>query len=336
MKTWRQKGMTLVELMVAMVLGLVIVAGVVSVLLANKRSFRSNEGLAQIQETARSTFELLARDIRQAGGTGCDSARRMANVLTPPATDWWQTWASVRGYDGAEADPAVATGTAVGERVNGTDSLALMGVDGGFLSVDSHNAATGLVRINAASTNFAAGDIMLICDFDHSTTFQATSYDAASVSLEHLSGAGAPGNCSQGLGFPTDCTNSTGNVYTFPQNSQLGRLYAVDWYVGNNGRAADGGRSLYRVRLGPNAALITEEVVSGVTDMQITYGTNGSNDIVDATALVGAAAWAPVNSVFITLTVRSTDANVSTDTSVKEGRLERTFTYVVTLRNRVL
>jgi hypothetical protein len=34
--------------------------------------------------------------------------------------------------------------------------------------------------------------------------------------------------------------------------------------------------------------------------------------------------------------VRSADANVSTDTAVNDGRLERTFTYVVTLRNRVL
>ena len=42
----RSRGFSLVELMVAMALGLVIVGGVVSVMIANKRSYRTNEGLA--------------------------------------------------------------------------------------------------------------------------------------------------------------------------------------------------------------------------------------------------------------------------------------------------
>ena len=51
-----QKGMTLIELLVSMVLGLIVVGGVVSVLLSNKSSYRTNEGLSQIQETARTAF----------------------------------------------------------------------------------------------------------------------------------------------------------------------------------------------------------------------------------------------------------------------------------------
>jgi type IV pilus assembly protein PilW len=327
--------MTLVELMVSMVLGLVIIGGVISVLLANKRSFRSNEGLSQVQESARTAFELLARDIRQAGGTGCDNARRMANVLTPPFTSWWETWASIQGFDEGTDDPAVTEGAAVGNRVADADSLALMGIEGNFLPVDTHNAATGVITINALTTPFQAGDIMLVCDFDHSATFQVSAYDAGNRRVSHLPGVGSPGNCSQGLGFPTDCSSSTGNVYTFPRNSQVGRLNAVDWYVGSNGRDIDGGRSLYRVRLGPNGTMVTEEMVSGVTDMQIQYGTTGSNDIVDASLLTTPNMWQPVNSVFITLTVRSTDAGVSTDAATNQGRFERSFTYVVTLRNRV-
>jgi type IV pilus assembly protein PilW len=189
--------------------------------------------------------------------------------------------------------------------------------------------------VNALTTPFAANDIMIVCDFDHSATFQATAYDATNRTVSHLSGVGTPGNCSQGLGFPQDCTSSTGNVYTFPQNSQIGRLYAVAWYIGHNGRAGDGDRSLYRQRIGAGGAAVTEEIVSGVTDMQIRYGVNGSNTIGDASSLVGGAAWAPVNSVFVTLTVRSTDQRVSTNSATNDGRIERTFTYVITLRNRV-
>jgi type IV pilus assembly protein PilW len=330
-----QKGMTLVELMVSMVLGLIVIGGVVSVLVSNKNSYRTNEGLSQVQETARTAFELIARDIRQAGGTGCDGARRMANVLNTGSGAWWLTWNSILGYDQGVDDLAVVEGTAVTNRIDTTDSLQLMGIDGAMLPIQSHAAATGVLTINAATTPFAVNDIMLICDFDHSTTFQATAYDGVARTITHGASGSSPGNCSQGLGFPQDCTSATGNVYTFPQNSQIGRLYAVDWYIGHNGRAADGDRSLYRQRIGANGAAITEEIVSGVTDMQIRYGVNGSNTISDASALVDAAAWAPVSSVFITLTVRSTEQRVSTSSAVNEGRIERPFTYVITLRNRV-
>jgi type IV pilus assembly protein PilW len=330
-----QKGMTLVELMVSMVLGLIVIGGVVSVLVSNKNSYRTNEGLSQVQETARTAFELIARDVRQAGGTGCDNARRMANVLNV-GTAWWLTWNSILGYDAGVDDPAVVEGTAVSDRIQTeTDSLHLMGIDGAMLPVNTHNAATGVITVNALTTPFAVNDIMVVCDFDHSTTFQATAYDATNRTVTHGASGSSPGNCSQGLGFPQDCTSATGNVYTFPQNAQIGRLYAVDWYIGHNGRTADGDRSLYRQRIGTGGVAVTEEIVSGVTDMQIRYGVNGSNTISDASGLVGGAAWAPVNSVFITLTVRSTDQRVSTNTTVNEGRIERTFTYVITLRNRV-
>ncbi len=79
-----------------------------------------------------------------------------------------------------------------------------------------------------------------------------------------------------------------------------------------------------------------EEVVSGVTNLQISYGVTDSDIIGDATTLVGAAAWGPVNSVFIALTVLSTDQRVTTDGTVNDGRIERTFNYVITLRNRAL
>jgi len=330
-----QQGLTLIELMVAMVLGLIVIAGVVSVLVSNKNGYRTNEGLSQVQETARTAFELIARDVRQAGGTGCDNARRMSNVLNT-GTEWWLTWASILGFDGGVDDPAVTEGTAVSNRVSTTDSLHLMGIDGAMLPIASHNAASGVLRINTAvATPFAAGDIMMVCDFDHSATFQASAYDGTAFTVTHGAGTGTPGNCSQGLGFPQDCTSTTGNVYTFPQNSQIGRLYAVDWYVGNNGRDAEGGRSLYRVRLGTNGAMTTEEIVSGVINMQIRYGVNGSPTIGTATSLVGAAAWAPVSSVFITLTVRSADQRITTDATLNQGRIERKFTYVITMRNRV-
>jgi hypothetical protein len=87
------------------------------------------------------------------------------------------------------------------------------------------------------------------------------------------------------------------------------------------------------MRLDSGGNVITEEMVSGVSDMQLQYGLNGSTDIIDADD--AAMDWAQVNSVFISLTVDSIDTNVTTDTAVNSGRIQRTFNYHITLRNRV-
>jgi type IV pilus assembly protein PilW len=331
MKHAYARGLTLIELMIAMLLGLIVIAGVISVMISNKNSYRTNEGLAQVQESARTAFELIARDIRQASGNGCNNNNRTANLLSASAL-WWQDWFGVRGIDSADADTAVAFGTTPGTRVAGTDSIQLQGIEGAGLPVNLHSAAATTIRINAASTTFVPGDIMLVCDMDHATIFQATAYDSSTRTITHGAGGGTPGNCASGLGFPTICDAGIGNVYTFAINSQVSRLTAVDWYIGNNDRPGEGGRSLFRRRLAPGGVEITEEVVAGVTDLEIRYGENGSDVIQDAGVGVD---WANVNSVFITLTADSADTNVTTDKTVNTGRIQRTFTYLITLRNRV-
>ena len=325
------RGFTLVELMIAMVLGLLIVGGVISVMLSNRQSYRTNQGLAQVQESARTAYELLAHDVRQSDSNGCGNTARTANVLVPNAL-WWHDWFGVRGIDGGQADAAVSVGGAVGDRVAGTSAIHVQSIDGG-LPVKLHDAAAWRFDLNAVSADFVAGDLMLVCDFDHTTIFQASSYDAGTVSVFHDMGAGVPGNCSHGLGLPTDCGSATGNAYVFSPNAQIGRLAIAVWYIGNNGRAGEGGRSLYRRRMGPNGALTTEEVVAGVTNMQVSYHVNGTDTLVNAATV--AANWDSVTSMLITLTTQSADTNVTTDVAVNNGRIQRPFTYLITLRNRL-
>lgn len=325
-----QAGLTLVELMIAMVLGLIVIGGVISVIAANRQTYRTNEALSQVQESARTAFELLARDIRQAASTGCGNTNRIDSTLNPAGL-WWQDWVGIRGYDGATAAPAVVFGAATGQRVAGTGAILLQGVEGAGLSVENHTAASAEIEINAAATDIVVNDILMICDFDHATIFQASAYDPLNVTVEHEGGPGAPGNCSPGLGFPTDtdCTDPTGNAYTFDPNSLIARMTAVTWYIGNNGRPDEGGRSLYRTRLGAGAAVQTEEIVAGVTDIQLAFREGD-----DATLTAAPADWDAVNAVEVTLTMDSADRRVSTDLAANQGRLQRTFTTMVGLRNR--
>ena len=116
-------------------------------------------------------------------------------------------------------------------------------------------------------------------------------------------------------------------------------MSAVDWYIGNNGRADEGGRSLFRRRLTSGGTLVTEEVVAGVTDLQIRYGSNAAGSSSVASDVVSIASgvtdWTAVNSIFITLTADSADTNVTTDAATNTGRIQRDFTYLISLRNRV-
>ena len=327
------RGFTLIELLIAMVLGLVIVGSVMAVMLANKRSYRTNEGLSQVQESARTAYELLAHDLRQTDGNGCGSSVRTANVLTA-GTLWWQNWFGITGFDSTQVDPAVATGTGIGERVAGTDSIHVESMDGPGLAVAAHNPATYRVDINPATpSDFVPNDIMVLCDFDHTTIFRATAGTGASNVFHTNASGAAPVNCSRGLGFPTSCASTTGNVYEFPRNSQIGRLVAVDWYIGNNGRAGEGGRSLYRRRLDVGGVEVTEEVVAGITDMQMQFRATGSDTIIADASLV--TDWSVISSVLIQITAQSSDINVTTAPGLNSGRVERPFNYLISLRNRL-
>jgi len=63
----RQQGMTLVEIMIAMGLGVFLLAGVMGIFISSKQSYRMLENLSRMQENGRFAMDFMSRDIRQAG-----------------------------------------------------------------------------------------------------------------------------------------------------------------------------------------------------------------------------------------------------------------------------
>lgn len=63
----RQSGMTLVELMVGLAVGILLLYGVGLLFTQNKQSYRQNEDLARLQEEARFALEEVARDVSMTG-----------------------------------------------------------------------------------------------------------------------------------------------------------------------------------------------------------------------------------------------------------------------------
>lgn len=329
----QMRGFSLIELMISLVLGLIVVGAAIAVFLANKDSYRTNLALGQVQESSRIAFELLARDIRQAGITGCGNFGRVANVLNngPNAGGtlaWYADFSNaVRGYDGGTSDPSVTSGTASGQRVEASSSITLIGAAMVSVSVAAYNSSTYGFTLTGANPGIQAGDLVIICDPDHATMAQITSVSGGALVVN--AGTTTPGNCSRGLGFPTLCTTA-GNSYLFGGNSLLSVVSASDWYVGNNPL---GGRSLYRrtaVTVGGNPTPTSQEIVRNVTDLQISYHVTGATDFVTAASVEAASNWLNVDAVRIVLTLQGSERL----TGSNGQPITRQMSATVNLRNR--
>lgn len=307
-------GFTLVELMIAMLLGLIVVGAAIAIFISNRQTYVATESLGRVQESVRVAFELMARDLREAGGNPCDNGMPVANIVNGHAANWVTDWAqAVRGFEGSVGFPGAPAGW-----VSGTDAIELKSAYAG-VSISSHVPSSWEFVVDSADHGFAAGDLALVCDFTQGTVFQISAVSGATI--RHEQGA-TPGNCTSELGLP-ECSGST---YIFPKNSMLARVNATRWFVGENDR---GGTSLFRVALRSGAAAAgIEEVVEGVTDMQLEYLLPTSIDYQPANA-IAPTQLAEINAVRVTLQFQGQE-NVGPG----GARVERQLAYVASLRNR--
>ena len=66
-----QTGMTLIEIMIAMLIGAFLLGGVIQIFIGSKQTNRMQEGLSRLQENGRFALDFLAKDIRMAGYREC-------------------------------------------------------------------------------------------------------------------------------------------------------------------------------------------------------------------------------------------------------------------------
>ena len=351
MKTaaFRERGLSLIELLIAMTLGLATVGAAGWVYLGAAQTYRSQDGLARMQEGARAVFELISYDLRMAGNTGCSYTTNV-NVVNNFSTTWYKNL-NLQPLSSVEKDGSTGTVTEF------SDALRILHADNSkeYL-VSSHNTATSTLTLSATH-DITPGTLLVATDCVHYATFQAVT--AGGTTLTHT--AGGSSNTSANLGVSSA-------VYGFPANARIYRVHSVMYYVANN---AAGIRSLYRQRpiaVGGVPTLTTEELIEGVEDMQVSYSVDttatadGAPDFVDpdsdgdpyltaaqftAGNVPGATAedrWARAVSARVTLLMRSVDNNIipisqrytynGSSSTPTDRRLRKVFTHVVKLRNR--
>lgn len=329
----RMKGLTLIELMISLVLGMVLVGGVLVVFLGSQTSYKTSDNLSKMQDSARISFALISHEIREAAGTGCGNGSRLDNAISKrnesilnaaqastPA--WWSVMGNgVMGYDAGTASPAIAIGTGTTQRVSTTDAIQLTGAYGAGFSIDAHSNTGYNFTLNTASSGLNADDILIACDYKQSTVFNASSVVGKTVT--YAAGAGSSRNCGIALGYDADNNCST-TAYKY--DSLVARLYrfgASTWYIGNG---TNGRPSLYRVFLNGNP----EEIATGVTDMQIQYLQDGNTAYVNAASVTD---WGAVIAVRLTLNFEGVDKNIATG-GTGDRRISTVATSTIMLRNR--
>ncbi|MFM7330683.1 MAG: PilW family protein [Brachymonas sp.] len=368
-----ERGMTLIELLIAMLIGLFLLGGVISIFVSNQQNYRTNENLSRVQESARFAIEQLGREIRDAGFNPC-GVRTVNNVIfqtttAPNGFPWWANWnqGTIVGYDGTATISgfnAQAFGTTSNKRVLGTDAITILRSsmdEGNLYVVQSHNTATSAITLDRSPSRMADGEAALLCDNNSAAIFHLTS----TPSGNDIDYSGTTDfNCSQQLGWTASVNCNTSSTFKqFAQGSFLTGFDPAFWYVGISDTGQ--GTSLYRSRLVViTASGITrptmqrQEMVPGVTDMQIEYltrqtipveGTSAAvitlnNDWItasDASLSTASGGWTPTNinqvvAVRVTLTLSSKESvGISADETNTQV-IQRTVVAVFSLRNREL
>jgi type IV pilus assembly protein PilW len=338
----RTGGFSLVELMVAITLSLLLLTGVVAIFSSSRVSYESNDQLSRIQETGRFGLEVLSKQVRGAGFTGCARQPKFVSSALRNSTDlqWNFLEGPVRGYDASASGWTPALDASITGVLPGTDVLV---VRGPRLDAEPTRLTTALTDpqqplVVASTAGFrSTGDVVMAFSCEAQSVFFAI---PAGTNLTHGVSNAVPGNQVATTSFPF-----TLNTEVIPIETVVYYVAASQGATPPNNTLPVGTTSLWR-RVGLAAP---EELVQGVENMQLEFGldTNGDRIVNNYAAATAATAWQSAIAVRVALLVRSVEQYGSdtdrrtyqllTNTTVNppgDRRLREVFTTTIGIRSR--
>lgn len=351
----RQVGFSLIELMIALGLGLFLTGAIVSVYLVQSRMVKSSTSQAGLQNAENAIAALITPVVRSAGFNGCSTlSQAVSNLVAggPPPLGTLGTGARfLVGYEASNTGvgntltvPTNAANSGVASNwTTALDStLVTAGVQAGsdvlvLLGAAPNTAPVGVVSIPATSPTFtvqdatglAAGQFGIVSDCLKSSVFKITG--VAGTAVTHAAGTAITDNASATLAL------------TYPAGSQFVPLQQTAFFVAQG----NGGQSILMRATYAGSTWSAQQLVPGVETLQILYGV-GSNGIVNKYVPASAGLdWStvyavrlgfllqgqigsggPVGSGSQSFDVLGTTVQVPTD-----GRLRHVFEMTVNLRN---
>ena len=336
----KQRGLTLIELMISMALGLALTAGAISIFQQNKQTYNFQESISRIQESGRFAMNLIARDIRSSGFRGCRSrlaggnSTGIDNAFLYKFETTWDDTASIvtnfqdgiSGFEFDEAttnwlpdlpsnqDDAIFVDTTVTPR-NGSDVLVVRTVRGcnriatmpNCTTDDQNEDGTGVVNVNNSVAGcFSQYDTAIISNCEAASVFVVTDNNPA-TSLAHAIDAATSRTTrhASGLGNTQANLKLCYGENDIPDGSTLSRIVNVVYYIDIG---TQGFPSLFRMENGGTPS----ELIEGIDDMQILYGEDTDGDtVVDGFVTAdNVNNWSNVLAVRLNLLVQSLEDNI--------------------------
>lgn len=302
------------ELMVAVAIGLFLVAVSAAIYLGSKALFQSQNALARLQETGRFAVDALADDLRVAGFRGCLAHGRSTafrNTLNSPSGalfDFGNALLASR-HNGAgwapALDPAISSLTPAPSPTADVITLRRP-ASPGFALVAEMASATAPLTVGGPAP-FAKGDLLLVADCGGAVALQASSVTTAAgtVVIDHVPGTGlSPGMSTASLGR------------AFLQDAAVYRMKSVTYYLAPSARPGKAGVMSLWVFSHPSylAAAQPEELVTGVERMAISLGVDDDGDLNADTYVAphAVANWSKVLSARVELLLASPEDAIAT------------------------
>ncbi|HTJ96676.1 MAG TPA: PilW family protein [Rhodocyclaceae bacterium] len=302
------RGFSLVELMVALAIGMIILAALAGALIANSQSMTSNEKTSELQTNGRYALDLMKDELRSAGFRG-------------------YTW----------ADPSVPTTPLTSPSAPADECLEGGVAAGGFIS-NLRQRVWGVNTTSAASNPFSAncitaanfsknGDVLVIRGLSPIPVDPATVtlksgrfYFRSTYGAGEVYRGGAVGVCGALVPTPAPPWDKPPCIPgTRGKDLNDFELKTVVYYLSPYTVAGENPQvpALYRVVLGGNGDMSSELVVSGVEYFQVQYGrtlTDLTTQYFNADAISGKSGdtavteWDDVSSVRLWILVRNKTA----------------------------
>lgn len=275
-QTAQQRGFSMIEMMIAMVIGLLMIAGVVTVFSGGVQSSNFNTAMANLQASARYALDTISVDVRMAGYQGCSNPEDSTlSISADPAptgnfSNTAVTGATVTTGGWNPGQPAdYNEPVSIGVPVNGTDVLLVQYAEStGYPITESMSSRSANIKVAPGAPRFtlAAGEYAVISDCNSSDLFQVKTVTGTTTRTLSIEDA-------LSKTYARRSTSDT-SVRVMPFISAL-------YYIGDTGRenkAGDDVYSLYRQSY-PYDPINNPpiEMVEGVDQMQIQFGVQQTN-----------------------------------------------------------
>ncbi len=298
------QGFSLIELLLALALGLVITAGIVQLFVGNNQTYRVLQGQARLQEGARYALEFIAESARAAGYFGCDPDENKRWHTLNAGANWaslfevdirqsvagfeytggggnsvndWTPSAVILPRQGASTTtPMPANGIDMSTVIPETDILALRRVEnpGERIAAVVQPTLNPIPLVDDGDVDLQVDDFAVIGNCEQAAVFRVTGVGNAfgNVTVNWDAGVGGGIAIYQNAAGATLSGQSVAyGSATDPQGTTVAKITTDIYYVAQGTGTNNFGqttRSLWR-KSGTDAPV---ELVEGVRDLQVWYG----------------------------------------------------------------